>query len=154
MHYQSNRQLQERLTSLPVPEVLEAATRFFAQRSGVYSAFVEKQGPSHLVLRGQGGEEIVIGARVTAGGTSVSGSTYLFDAQVARFLDSLPPAPPSEGVKPASGNEGEGAATPALDTPRSGASQPTAPPAGGQPTPLGTTPAQPASSSAAAPVKS
>ena len=152
MHYQSNRQLQERLTSLPVPEVLEHAKLFFARRSGVYSAFVEKQGPSHLVLRGQGGEEIVIGARTTEGGTSVSGSTYLFDAQVARFLDSLPPAPPSEGVKPVSGADGD--TTPALDEPRTGASQPTAPPANGQPTPLGTTPSQPVSSSPAATVKS
>jgi hypothetical protein len=92
MHNQSNRQMQERLTSLPVPEVLEAATRFFARQSGVYSAFIEKQGPTHVVLRGQGGEEIVIGARVTDDGIMVTGSTYLFDQQVARFLDSLAPA--------------------------------------------------------------
>lgn len=98
MHYQSNRQLQERITSLPVAEVLEAAMRFFARRNGVYSAFVEKQGPTHVVLRGQGGEEIVIGARQTEAGTAVSGSTYLFDMQVARFLDSLPPAPASQPV--------------------------------------------------------
>lgn len=98
MHYQSNRQLQERVTSLPVAAVLEAAIRFFARRSGIYSAFIEKQGPTHVVLRGQGGEEIVIGARETDAGTSVSGSTYLFDAQVARFLDSLPPAPASTPV--------------------------------------------------------
>ena len=154
MHYQSNRQLQERVTSLPVAEVLEAATRFFARRSGVYSAFVEKQGPSHLVLRGQGGEEIVIGARVTDHGTSVSGSTYLFDAQVARFLDSLPPAPRSEGVTTVSGDAAEVRPAPTLDTPRTGASQPTEPPAGGQPTPLGTTPAQPVPSSPAQSVKS
>jgi len=102
MHYQSNRQLQERVTSLPVPEVLEAAIRFFARRSGVYSAFLEKQGPSHVALRGQGGEEIVIGARVTDAGTSVTGSTYLFDMQVALFLDSLPPVPASKPVAPLS----------------------------------------------------
>lgn len=91
MHNQSNRQLQERLTSLPVPEVLAAATRFFARQSGVYSAFIEKQGPSHVVLRGQGGEEVVIAARETDAGILVTGSTYLFDAQVARFLGSLTP---------------------------------------------------------------
>lgn len=90
MHNQSNRQLQERLTSLPVPEVLDAATRFFARQSGVYSAFIEKQGPSHVVLRGQGGEEVVIAARATDDGIMVTGSTYLFDQQVARFLDALP----------------------------------------------------------------
>ncbi|MEO7520238.1 MAG: hypothetical protein ABIW79_00340 [Gemmatimonas sp.] len=105
MHYQSNRQLQERITSLPVPEVLEAAIRFFVRRSGVYSAFVEKQGPTYVVLRGQGGEEIAIGARVTEAGTSVSGSTYLFDAQVAQFLGSLPPASASVSVAPLSDDQ-------------------------------------------------
>lgn len=93
MHQQSNRQLQERLTSLPIAEVIALAARFFTRRSGVYAAFVEKQGPSHIVLRGQGGEELVIAARLTDAGTSVSGSTYMFDQQVARFLDSLPAAP-------------------------------------------------------------
>ncbi|QJR35874.1 hypothetical protein [Gemmatimonas groenlandica] len=93
MHQQSNRQLQERLTSLSIADVLARAARFFTRRSGVYATFIEKQGPSHLVLRGQGGEELVIAARVTDAGTSVSGSTYMFDQQLARFLDSLPTAP-------------------------------------------------------------
>ena len=94
MHQQSNRQLQERLTALPIAEVLAMAARSFTRRSGVYATFIEKQGPSHLVLRGQGGEELVIAARLTDAGTAVTGSTYMFDQQVARFLDSLPPAPP------------------------------------------------------------
>ena len=92
MHQQSNRQLQERVTALTVPDVLATAVRFFVRRGGVYCAFVEKQSPTHLVLRGQGGEEIVIAARAVAEGTSVSGSSYLFDQQVAQFLASLPPA--------------------------------------------------------------
>lgn len=92
MHQQATRQLQERRTTLSVDEALEAATRFFG-RGGIYSAFIEKRGPTHLVLRGQGGEELVIGARPDEGGSVVTGSTYLFDQQIARFLDSLPPAP-------------------------------------------------------------
>ncbi len=95
MHQQSNRQLQERLTSLPIAEVIALAARDFTRRGGVYTTFIEKRGPSHLVLRGQGGEELVIAARLTDAGTAVSGSTYMFDQQVARFLDSLPPAPPA-----------------------------------------------------------
>lgn len=91
-HQQSSRQLQDTLTSMSVAEVLSAAAQFFANRSGVYTAFVEKQGPTHIALRGQGGEEIVIGARATDAGTAVSGSSYLFDQQIARFLESLPPA--------------------------------------------------------------
>lgn len=89
MHQQSSRQLQERLTTLDVSAVLDQAITFFA-RGGVYAAFLEKRGPSHVVLRGQGGEEVAIGVRLTDGGTAVSGSSYLFDQQVARFLDGLP----------------------------------------------------------------
>ena len=90
MHQQSSRQLQVVLTSLATNEVLDAAVRFFSRGGGVYSAFLETRGPSHVVLRGQGGEEIAIGAQGVPGGTSVSGSSYLFDQQVCRFLDSLP----------------------------------------------------------------
>ena len=95
MHQQSSRQLQERVTSLPVAEVLASAEQFFSRRGGVYTAFIEQRGPGHLVLRGQGNEEVVIGARATDAGTAVTGSTYFFDQQVARFLDGLPPAPPA-----------------------------------------------------------
>ncbi len=90
MHQQSARQLQERLTSLSIEQALDAATLFFA-RGGIYTAFLEKRGPAHVALRGQGGEEVVVGARAVDGGTAVSGSSYLFDQQVAAFLDSLPP---------------------------------------------------------------
>jgi uncharacterized iron-regulated membrane protein len=91
MHQQATRQLQERRTTLSVDQALESATRFFA-RGGVYTAFIEKRGPTHVVLRGQGGEEIVIAARPVDGVVAVTGSSYLFDQQIARFLDSLPPA--------------------------------------------------------------
>lgn len=113
-HQQSDRKLQDKLTSLTVPEVLAAATRFFAQRSGVYTAFVEKQGPSHVTLRGQGGEEIAVGARPMPNGTAVTASSYLFDQQVARFLESLPPAPPlAETPALPAGVAGETVSTPA-----------------------------------------
>jgi len=94
MHQQSQRQLQDRVTALTIPDVLTAAVQFFARRGGVYSAYLEKQGPSHVVMRGQGGEEIVVAARTVPGGSAVSGSSYLFDQQVAQFLASLPPAAP------------------------------------------------------------
>ncbi|MCU0647004.1 MAG: hypothetical protein MUF00_03375 [Gemmatimonadaceae bacterium] len=96
MHQQSSRQLQSADTSLTPSAVLDLAESHFTQRSGVYAAFVEKRGPTHVVLRGQGGEEIVIGAQALPGGTRVSGSTYMFDQQVARFLAVLPAyvAPP------------------------------------------------------------
>lgn len=111
MHQQSSRQLQSVVTSLAISDVLDAAVRFFSRAGGVYSAFLEKRGPSHVVLRGQGGEEIAIGACSVPGGTSVSGSSYLFDQQVARFLGSLPPAEDPAEAPHASDDAG---ATPAI----------------------------------------
>jgi hypothetical protein len=90
---QTNRTLQEAVTTLKPAQALLAAKRFFARQNGIYAAFPEQESATHLSLRGQGGEEVVIGAFETAGRTTVTGSTYLFDQQVARFLASLPPAP-------------------------------------------------------------
>jgi hypothetical protein len=84
--------LHESTTSLPPGDVIAAAKRFFAARNSVYTAFVERESPHHVVLRGQGGEEIVFAARDRDGVTLVTGSSYLFDQQVMRFLASLPPA--------------------------------------------------------------
>lgn len=91
-HQQSSRTLQQQRTSLGVEEVLAYAKEFFARRNGIYAAFLEKQGPNWLTLRGQGGEEIAIAANEESGATTVSASTYMFDAQVAQFLAALPPA--------------------------------------------------------------
>jgi hypothetical protein len=110
-HQQSSRQIQDSVTSLTVADTITAAADFFARRNGVYSAFVEKQGPTHLVLRGQGGEELVIAARATDAGTVVTGSSYLFDQQIARFFTSLPPVLPT--AAPAAVTEGAVAALPA-----------------------------------------
>lgn len=97
-HHQSGRTLQQQRTSLPAAEVLEAAREFFSRGSGIYAAFLEKQGPNWMSLRGQGGEEVVIAANEEAGGTAVTGSSYMFDAQVAAFLSSLPSAAAPEPV--------------------------------------------------------
>ena len=74
--------------------MLAAAKRFFARRNTIYAAFVEKEGPTYVALRGQGGEEIIVGVAPAAegGATQVTGSTYLFDQQLARFLATLPEA--------------------------------------------------------------
>lgn len=91
-HQQSGRTLQQQRTSIPAAEVLVAAREFFSRQSGIYAAFLEKEGPNWMSLRGQGGEEIAIAATEEMGATSVSASSYMFDAQVAQFLTSLPPA--------------------------------------------------------------
>jgi hypothetical protein len=88
---QRSRTLQQVRTTLSPDDVLSAAKLFFSQRSGIYSAFPERVGATYLTLRGLGGEEIAIGVAVSAGDTTVSASSYMFDQQVARFLSSLPP---------------------------------------------------------------
>lgn len=87
---------QEINTSLDGADVLAAATDFFANRNGIYAAFPEKSGPTFVALRGQGGEEVLFGVAPIPGGTRVTGSSYMFDAQIARFLSALPAyiAPP------------------------------------------------------------
>jgi hypothetical protein len=94
MNIQEDRTLQETRTTLSAAEVIEAAKRFFARRNSLYAAFVEREGPTFVSLRGQGGEEVLIGAMpaTDGAGTLVTGSTYLFDQQVARFFTTLPPA--------------------------------------------------------------
>jgi hypothetical protein len=90
---QRDRTLQETTTSHSPAEVLQAAKRFFSSQTGVYAAFPEQESKTHVSLRGQGGEEVVIAALSGDGRTVVTGSTYLFDQQIARFFATLAPAP-------------------------------------------------------------
>jgi hypothetical protein len=89
----SNRTLQESTTSLAPNDVLARAKDFFTQRNPLYATFLEKEGPGYATFRGQGGEEIVIAAAAKDGATLVTGSTYLFDMQIARFFATLPAVP-------------------------------------------------------------
>lgn len=82
----------ETLTSLSGAEVLARARRFFQDRNPASAAFPEKEGPTWLTLRGQGGEEIALGVATGAAGTRVRASTLLFDQAVGRFLSTLPAA--------------------------------------------------------------
>ncbi|MBA2627964.1 MAG: hypothetical protein H0U85_08125 [Gemmatimonadales bacterium] len=83
----------ETTTTLPGDEVLIRAKRFFSERVPQYAAYPEKEGPAFLVLRGQGGEEIVFAILSGGPGTRIRASTLLFDQQVDRFLSTLPAAP-------------------------------------------------------------
>ena len=91
MNSQLARTIQEAVAAESPAEVIAAAKVFFARRNSVYAAFLEKEGEGWATFRGQGGEEIAIGAAKSDSGTRVTGSTYLFDQQVARFLSSLTP---------------------------------------------------------------
>ena len=85
--------MQQTMTTLSPADVLSQAKQFFARQNSIYTAYLDREGPTFVSLRGQGGEELIIGARVTSDGTEVTGSTYLFDQQVARFFSTLPPFP-------------------------------------------------------------
>lgn len=97
---QSQRTMQEYRSTLPPAEVLAEAKRFFSGRNSLYAAFLEREGPSYATFRGQGTEEIVIAAIEQNGATLVTGSTYLFDMQVARFFTTLPAFESSERLLP------------------------------------------------------
>ena len=80
----------ETTTSLSAAEVIARAKRFFAERVPQQAAFPEKEGPTYLLLRGQGGEEIAIAILPAERGVRVRGSTLLFDQPLDRFLSTLP----------------------------------------------------------------
>ena len=81
---------QEYVTTLSGADVLARAKAFFAERIPLNAAFPEKEGPGYLVLRGQGGEEVVISVTAADNVTRIRASTLLFDQAVSRFLSTLP----------------------------------------------------------------
>jgi len=82
----------EMLTTVPPAEVLRGAKAFFSERAPHNAAFVEKEGPTWAVFRGQGGEELVLAAFDGASGTRVRASTMFFDQLIGRFFSTLPVA--------------------------------------------------------------
>lgn len=76
--------------ALPPAEVLARAKAFFAERVPNSAAWVEKEGPRYVVLRGQGGEEVALSAWEDGGVTRVRASTLFFDQAVDRFFSTLP----------------------------------------------------------------
>jgi hypothetical protein len=76
--------------SLSPADVLARAQAFFAERVPNSAAYVEKSGPRFVVLRGQGGEEVVFSAWDDSGLTRVRASTLFFDQAVDRFFSTLP----------------------------------------------------------------
>jgi hypothetical protein len=80
----------EMVTALEGDEVLRRAKEFFAERVPMQAAFLDKQGPGYVVLRGQGGEEVAIAVTAAGGVTRVRASTLFFDQPLDRFLTTLP----------------------------------------------------------------
>ena len=84
--------MHEVITALDGAEVLRRAKGFFSERVPMQAAFPEKEGPTWLTLRGQGGEEIAVAVGPAPGGTRVRASTLLFDQTIDRFFSTLPVA--------------------------------------------------------------
>lgn len=80
-------------TTLSPADIFARAKSFFAERVPHTAAFPEREESTFLLLRGQGGEEIVLATEAAGGGTRVRGSTLLFDQALGRFLTTLPPVP-------------------------------------------------------------
>jgi len=80
----------ETVTALAPEEVIRRAREFFLRRVPATGAFVETETSRHIVLRGQGGEELVIAASPGPEGSAVRGSTLFFDQQLKRFFSTLP----------------------------------------------------------------
>jgi hypothetical protein len=97
---QSQRTMQEFRTTLPPAEVLLRAKKFFTTRNSLYAVFIEQESATHQTYRGQGGEEIVLGVATVDGSTLVTGSSYIFDMQVARFFTTLPAIEATEILLP------------------------------------------------------
>ncbi|MDB4885269.1 MAG: hypothetical protein JWN79_707 [Gemmatimonadetes bacterium] len=97
---QTQRTLQEYRSALTPAQVLAAAKKFFASRPNIYAVFPDQEGPNHLSFRGQGTEELLIAAIERDGATLVTGSSYLFDMQIARFFTTLAPYALTENLLP------------------------------------------------------
>ena len=78
------------VTTLAAADVLARAKAFFAERVPNQAAWVEREGPNFLTLRGQGGEEIALAVVPGEGATRIRASTLLFDQALGRFLSTLP----------------------------------------------------------------
>lgn len=83
----------ETTTTLTAADVFSRAKAFFAERVPNTAAYPEKEGPSFLTLRGQGGEEIAIAIIGAGQENRVRASTQFFDQAVGRFLATLPGNP-------------------------------------------------------------
>jgi hypothetical protein len=99
---QSQRTLQEYRTTATPAEVLAEAKVFFTRHNSLYATFIDRDGPTFVSFRGQGGEELIIAAVADGAATRVTGSTYLFDMQIARFFTTLPPFQLEETLLPES----------------------------------------------------
>jgi len=94
----------EVVTTLAPEEIVRRAKAFFATHVPATGAFVETETARHVVLRGQGGEELAIAVLGAERGTRVRASSLFFDQAIGRFFSTLPaPGPDSRSPAPLRG---------------------------------------------------
>ena len=87
----------EVVTALDGAEVLRRAKTFFGERIPMQAAFPDKEGPTFLTLRGQGGEEVALAVRPGSGGTQIRASTP-GEVPTGRTSMALPPESSSDNA--------------------------------------------------------
>lgn len=92
----SRETMQEFFTTLAPDAVMTQARQFFSTRNPLYATAFDKGGPGWATFRGQGGEDLVVAATPVEGGSRVTGSSYMFTMQLARFFTTLPTLERSE----------------------------------------------------------
>jgi hypothetical protein len=90
--------IHETVTRLPAADVLRRAKSFFPERVPHHAAFLEREGPTFAIFRGQGGEELALAAVPAEGGTRVRASSSFFDQAIGRFLSTLPAPAGQDGA--------------------------------------------------------
>lgn len=85
--------IQEVLTDIPAPQVIQRAREWFTLRLTPYGAFDEEASDHHIKLSTEAGE-VTIGTGARDGRTLVRGSTSRLHHELSQFLSTL--APPEE----------------------------------------------------------
>lgn len=99
--------VQEVVTDFSAAEVVRMARDYFTTRFSQYSAFVQEESASHIVLGFDTGE-VVIGTVQEDGRTKVRGSTSRVHHELSQFLATLAPAEEVRQNRTGPGTSGAG----------------------------------------------
>ena len=99
--------IQEVLTDVPAPEVIQRAREWFTLRLTQYGAFEEDSSDHHLKVVTEAGD-LTIGTGAQDGRTLVRGSTSRLHHELSQFLTTLAPPEEVRQNHPGAGSAGAG----------------------------------------------
>lgn len=99
--------IQEVLTDVPAPEVIQRAREFFTLRLTPYGAFDEDSSDHHIKLATEAGD-LTIGTGTQDGKTLVRGSTSRLHHELSQFLSTLATPEEVRQNHPGAGSSGAG----------------------------------------------